>query len=57
VESSQPVLPSPLDSSSRELVALAPFIVLLIMVNAAPMYFLPAVDATIPSRHRSTQQQ
>ena len=56
LESSKPVPPSPLDTSSRELVALAPFIVLLILVNAAPMYFLPAVDATIPSRHRSSHQ-
>lgn len=57
LESSKPVPASPLDSSSREIVALVPFIVLLVLVNAAPMYFLPAVDATIPSRHRSTQQQ
>ncbi|MDB5348032.1 MAG: NADH-quinone oxidoreductase subunit [Schlesneria sp.] len=56
LESSKPVPPSPLDSSSRELVALFPFIVLLILVNAVPMYFLPAVDATIPSRHRSSHQ-
>lgn len=42
--------------NNREIFALAPFIILLVAVNVVPAYFVPAADATVPSRYRNTNQ-